>query len=79
VKVVHSRETSETHRIIMIAVDAENGQPDVHVRVGVVDVAIGVIAVPEIDVGIADKLYSDRPVAEDILAKDREAFFLSEP
>jgi len=79
VKVVHGRETPEAHGVIVIAVDAEDGQADVHVRVGVVDVAIRVVAVAEIDGRVADEVEGDGPVSENVLAQDGDALLLGEP
>jgi hypothetical protein len=56
VEVVESREAAEANGVVVVAVDAEDRQPDVHVRVGVVHVAVGLVAVRKVDRRIADKL-----------------------
>ena len=49
VKVVQGRETPKTYRIVMVAVDAEDWEADVHVRIGVIHVTIFQVAVGKID------------------------------
>ena len=78
VKIVQGGETPEANRVVVIAVNAENGEPDVHVGVGVVDLAIVAVAVREVDVWIADELDSDRPVAQYVFSEDGETFFLGQ-
>jgi hypothetical protein len=78
VKIVQSRETSEANGIVVVAVNAKNGEPDVHVGVGIVDLAIVAVAVREVDVWITHELDGDRTVAQDVLAKDGETFFLGQ-
>jgi len=70
VKIVQGGETPKAHGVVVIAVNAENGEPYVHVGVGVVDLAIVTVAVREVDVRIADKLDSDRPIAQDVFPED---------
>ena len=77
-KIVQGGETPESNGVVVIAVNAKNGEPDVHVWVGVVDLTIVAIAVREVDVWIADELDSDRPIAQDVFPKDGETFFLGQ-
>ena len=48
-KVVKSRKTSESDGVVVISVNAEDGEADVHVRVGVVHVAVLLVAVGKVD------------------------------
>ena len=49
VKVVQGRETPKTYRIVMVAVDAEDWEADVHVRIGVIHITIFQVAVRKIN------------------------------
>ena len=56
VKVVKGRKTSESDWVVVISVNAEDGQSDVHVRVHVVDVAILFVAMRKVHGRIAHQL-----------------------